>query len=358
MHMPGNHWMLYGANGHTGRTILEHAVAAGETPVLAGRRREAIEPLAKRHGLEFRIFTLDDASAIPMNLRGIGTLLLAAGPFSATSAPALDACLLAGTNYVDITGEVAIFEAVRRRHEAAVGKGIVLFPGAGFDVVPSDCLAAALHQALPDARRLQLAIAIEGEPGPGSIKTAIEGAADGGWIRRDGMLLRVPAAWRYARIPFPHRDAWAMTIPWGDLSTAWWSTGIPDIEIYMATPRPAIRLIRAGRPALRVLRNEAVLRAVQKLIDVFVTGGGPAAQKAGGAWVWGRVENEAGRSIAGSVTTMETTSLTAQTTVDIVRRLQRGEVAPGCTTPALAFGPDYIRRFPRTTMTLEEEITG
>lgn len=351
--MAGKDWMIYGANGYTGALMVAHAVALGLQPIVAGRREAPIRTLAGRHGLAYRVFSLDDATAAERGLAGIGTLLLAAGPFSATSGPAIAACLKTRTHYIDISGEAAVFEAAQLHDAAARQAGIVILPGAGFDVVPSDCLALALRQALPDARRLSLAISLVVKPGPGSIKTAVEGAAAGGLIRRDGKLTAVPGAWKSAKIPFARAAQWAMTIPWGDLSTAYRSTGIPDIEVYMATPRPAIWLVRATRLFTSLLRNAFLQNAVKRIIDAVVSGGTEADRSAGRSWVWGRVEDGAGRSVEGNVETLESTALTVHTTIDIAVRLQAGQVAPGYTTPALAFGPSYITKFPMTSMKIE-----
>jgi len=351
--MAGNQWMIYGANGYTGRLLLDHAVTRGERPLVAGRRENAIRPLAEKYGLPFRVFGLDDPDATVQAMHGIGTLLLAAGPFSATSAPAISACLKTHTNYLDITGEIAVFEAVQRRDTDAKAAGVTLLPGAGFDVVPSDCLAMSLHKELPEATHLSLAIAVVGSPGPGTVKTAVEGAAEGGWIRRAGKLERVPAAWRRAKIPFAHGARWAMTIPWGDVSTAYWSTQIPDIEVFMAVPRPVIWAATLGRPFLGLLRNATAQKTLKRLIDGLVTGGNEAVRKAGRSWVWGRVEDSSGRRVEGNVESMETTTLTAHTAVEIAVRLQKGEAAPGYTTPSLAFGAEFIRSFAHTRMTLE-----
>jgi short subunit dehydrogenase-like uncharacterized protein len=355
--MAGDEWMIYGANGYTGALLVEHAVSQGLRLVVAGRREKAIRPLAARHGLAYRVFGLDDRAATVRGLDGIGALLLAAGPFSATSAPAVAACLETRTHYVDISGEVAVFEGAQRRHAAAKEAGIVILPGAGFDVVPSDCLAMALHRALPGACSLSLAISMVTAPGPGSIKTAIEGAAEGGWIRRNGELVQVPGAWQSARIPFAHETQWAMTIPWGDLSTAYWSTGIPNVKVYMATPRPAIWLVRGSRLFTGMLRNRVVQGAVKGAVDLFVRGGSRADREKGRSWVWGRVEDASGRAVEGNIETLETTTLTTHTAVDIVTRLLSGEVAAGYTTPSLAFGPDYIAKFPETTVTIDDVAT-
>ncbi|MEP6800404.1 MAG: saccharopine dehydrogenase NADP-binding domain-containing protein, partial [Acidobacteriota bacterium] len=136
--------LLYGANGYTGRLILDTALREGLRPVLAGRRREVIEPLARSAGLEFLVFPLDDAGTAAAALEPFDALLLAAGPFSRTSAAAFEACLAARTSYLDITGEVSVFEALFSGDDRAKAAGIAVLPGVGFDVVPTDCLAALL----------------------------------------------------------------------------------------------------------------------------------------------------------------------------------------------------------------------
>src|SRR6185295_4523400 len=122
-----------------------------------------------------------------------------------TSKPMVKACLAAGVHYLDITGEVAVFEAIFRRDEEAKKRGIALVPGVGFDVVPTDCLAAQLHAKLPDANELWLAFASGGSVSPGTMKTMVEGAGWGGAIRKDGTIVRVPHAWDVREIPFPSR---------------------------------------------------------------------------------------------------------------------------------------------------------
>lgn len=152
-------WMVYGASGHTGKLVAELAAARGERPVLAGRSAERIAPIAAQLGLDIRAFALDDPHEIRAALGGIDTVAHCAGPFSATSRPMVDACLATGTNYVDITGEIEVFEAIYARDAEAAATGVVLLPGAGFDVVPTDCVAACLAERLPDATHLDLAFA-------------------------------------------------------------------------------------------------------------------------------------------------------------------------------------------------------
>jgi short subunit dehydrogenase-like uncharacterized protein len=201
-------WLLYGANGYTGRLIAEHAVHRGVEPVLAGRRADAIVPLARRLGLEHRVFDLGDPRALDLAMAATGTILLAAGPFSGTSLPVLDACLRTRSAYLNITSEVAVFEAVMARNAEAQKVGSGLLPGVGFDVVPPDCLAARLHAALPTATHLELAIHGGGRPSRGTLLTMLDGLRHGGAVRVNGSILREPLLRAYGTCASTIASAW------------------------------------------------------------------------------------------------------------------------------------------------------
>src|SRR5262249_13408518 len=144
-------WMIYGANGYTGELCARRAKARGERPILAGRSAAKVSALAQELGFEHRAFDLRSP-----NLDGVSLVLHWSGPFSATSRPMVDACLASKAHYLDVTGEAEVFEAVLARDAEAKQRGVALLPGVGFDVVPSDCLAAQLKEKLPTATQLEL----------------------------------------------------------------------------------------------------------------------------------------------------------------------------------------------------------
>src|SRR4051812_48469930 len=206
-------FLIYGANGYTGELIAREAVRRGQKPVIAGRSADKLAPLAKELCLEFRAFALDKPQ-----LDGVEAVLHCAGPFVHTSAPMVRACLDAGVHYLDITGEIAVFEAIMSMNDAAARAGVTLIPGVGFDVVPTDCLAAMLAARLPGATELELAFYSPGaELSRGTLKTMIESIDEGGAVRRDGKIVRVPPAYEAREIPFAAGPRMAMTIPWGDV---------------------------------------------------------------------------------------------------------------------------------------------
>ncbi|MCA1581934.1 MAG: saccharopine dehydrogenase NADP-binding domain-containing protein [Acidobacteria bacterium] len=349
--------LLYGANGYTGRLILETALRAGLQPVIAGRRREAIEPVARSAGVDFRVFDLADRPASSRALQPFDAMLLAAGPFSRTSSPALDACLAARTAYLDITGEVAVFEALFERSEEAKAAGIAVLPGVGFDVVPTDCLAALLAHLLPDADRLTLAF--RGfRPSPGTAKTMLQGAGSGGLVRIGGRLVAVPSAWKTRDIPFADRTRRAMTVPWGDLSTAWRSTGIPNIETYAAASSSAIASARRLRLVAPVLGWGPLRRVIERVIVSRVSGPSVEERSRERYQVWGRAEASGGRAVEGRVTTLEGYDFTAESAVASARRVLAGDVAPGTWTPAQAFGAHFVETIRGTVCEVPSRTEG
>ena len=239
--------LIYGANGYTGQLAARRALDLGMRPILAGRNEAALQALGSELALPVRVFGLDEPDAIVRGLKDVNAVLHCAGPFSATAQPMIAACLRTGAHYLDITGEIDVFAYAHSCDAAARKRGIVLCPGVGFDVVPTDCLAAMLKEELPDATELILAFDAGGGPSRGTALTSVEGLRSGGRVRRDGKLVRVATGFRTRRFAFPKGERAAVTIPWGDVYTAFVSTGIPNIEVYMAMPPRLIAMQRRLR---------------------------------------------------------------------------------------------------------------
>jgi short subunit dehydrogenase-like uncharacterized protein len=243
--------MIYGANGYTGNLIAREAKRRGLKPVLGGRSPEVVA-LAGELGLESRQFGLGDPAEISRNLAGISLVLHCAGPFSATSQPMLEGCLQARAHYLDITGEVAVFESIFERDAELKRAGLLAMPGVGFDVVPTDCLARMLKDALPDATQLKMAWKGGSSISAGTAKSMIEGFSSGAVVRKGGKLVSVPMGSKSIQVPFKGRPETAILIAWGDVSTAFRTTGIPDIEIYSRGSPGLARGIRLASGLVRI----------------------------------------------------------------------------------------------------------
>jgi short subunit dehydrogenase-like uncharacterized protein len=345
--------LIYGAYGYTGRLVAKVAKERGLRPVLGGRKPQPLEGLADELELESQAFLLDSREIVERRLREVDAILLCAGPFSRTFRPVLEACLATGTHYLDITGEVDVLESLALRDEDARTANVALLPGVGFDVVPSDCLAVHLARRLPGATKLELAIEALGSVSRGTALTMLEQIGRPGRVRRDGRLVEVPAAWKTRGLTFRGTGGASSrvgaTIPWGDLATAWRSTGIRDIEVYAALSGPqrlALRNMRWLGPALArwPLRSLAAWRARSAK-----PGPTPAERARGRARLWGRVEDPSGSACESWLETPDPYALTAETAVLAVERVLAGGVAPGFHTPGQAFGPDFVLEIPGVT---------
>lgn len=347
-------WLIYGAYGYTGRLIATEAKRRGLAPVLAGRRRAPLADLAEKLDLEYRIAALDDDSALSGALEGIALVLHCAGPYSRTAAPMLEACLRQGVHYLDITGEIPVFRRIHSRDAEARRAGVTLLPGVGFDVVPTDCLAMKLKEALPEARRLVLAFEAHGGLSPGTARTSIEGLARGGCVRRGGRLVRVPLAWKTREFMFNNRRRRAVTIPWGDVYTAYVSTGIPDIEVYMSAGDRLIRQLRWLRWLRWVLAVPAVQGWLQRRAGGSASGPDEGRRARTHVDVVGEVADGHGHTARAMMVTPNGYTLTVHAALGVVERALREELPPGFHTPGQLMGADYAMSLPGVEFKLEE----
>ena len=340
-------WMVYGANGYTGRMIVAEAVRRGLRPVLAGRNAAELRELGAHYDLPVRAFPLTDPNPVRAAVEGMKLVLHCAGPFSATAAPMLEACLGAGAHYLDITGEIDVFAHCHAQDARARAAGIVVLPGAGFDVVPTDCLAAMLKRDLPTATSLVLAFEAGGGPSPGTAKTSVEGLGKGGRARIGGELRRVPLAWKTRTFERDGEPRFAMTIPWGDVFTAYVSTGIPDIEVYMGVPPATAARLRRLRLLGPLLGWSPVQRWLKGQVERKVHGPSDETRGRTGCTIWGEVRDPAGGEAKRRLHTPNGYDLTVTASLGIVDRLLRGErPAGGFCTPSRLMGADYVLGLP------------
>jgi len=336
--------LIYGVTGYTGQLVAERAKDAGLRPIVAGRDPAKTKAVAERHGFVWKAFSLADRPACEAALKNVEAVLHIAGPFSATSKPMADACIATKTHYLDITGEVDVFEALAARDAEAKAAGIMLMPGCGFDVVPTDCLAAHLKGRLEDATSLELFVVGLGHVSRGTAKTAVEGLKHGTRVRRGGEL-QVLAQPEEKAFAFPDGEKAGIPVSWGDVSTAWQSTGIPDITVYFPAAGPLKKLARLN-PLMRLLLSSAPGQAWRKRkIDTRPPGPPPEPRAKAFAEILGVVRNAAGKEMRSLLKTPDGYTLTAMTTLEIVKRITDGAAKPGFQTPSRLFGADFITEF-------------
>ena len=339
--------LIYGANGYTGELIARRAASTNfPVPViLAGRRVDAVAALASELGFEQRAFGLDDSAQLALGLSGVTAVLNCAGPFSRTALPMVDACLRAGVHYLDITGEVAVLEALAQRDGEARHKRVTLLPGAGFDVVPSDCLAAEAKHRLPSATHLTLGFRVLSRMSRGTTITTIESAHLGGIVRRDGKLLNVPSGWKTRRMDFGDGLEPAITIPWGDVATAYRSTGIPNLEVYAAMPLPARIGVRLARFLGPVLASPALKKFLVAQLEGQAPGPSAEQRARGESRFYAEASDDAGRVARVRMIAPEGYELTSWTALELGKRAALGQLPLGYQTPATACGRSFALEF-------------
>ena len=335
-------FLLYGAYGYTGRLIAELAVSRGVRPVVAGRDAAKLAAVADATGLDAVVVSLTDADALDRALAAHPLVLHAAGPFSRTSAPMVEACLRTGTHYLDVTGEIAVFEALAARDAEATAADIIVLPGVGFDVVPTDCLAAHLKARLPTATALKLAIRALSSASHGTAQTAVENLGRGGAMRRDGRIVRVPAAHDTVEATFPDgKTRRCVAIPWGDVSTAYHSTGIPTITTYAAFPDSTVTVMKASRVLGPVLQSGPVQALLRGLVARRVSGPSAADRQRGASYVWGEASDAAGGRAVSTWAGPEGYAFTADAALRSALAVLDGRGGTGFQTPSTAFGADF-----------------
>ena len=347
--------LIYGSYGYSGTLITQTAVREGLDPTLGGRRAERVEEQATEYDLDHRVFSLEHPEIVEREVATFDAVLNCAGPYTETAEPMVSACMATGTDYLDLAGNVDVLEWIAERDADATAADVALVPAVGFDVVPTDCLAATLHNAMPDATRLTLALDGFGGVSTGTARSVVRGLSTPGAVRVDGHIESVPAAYRRRTIPFESGDRTAVTVPWGDVSTAYYSTGVPNIEVYAAVPDIVADVMARSRPLTPVLGTEPVQRALDALVALVVSDPTADERARNEAHIWGEVVDESGEAVTARMRTPDTYDLTAATAVEAAARVLDGTAGSGFQTPASAFGPDFAEDFDGVDLEILDE---
>lgn len=342
--------MIYGATGYTGQLVVAEAIRRGHRPIIAGRNPEKLEPIAEKYDLDYVAFRLDDEKTIAEAIADVDIVYHAAGPFIHTAKPMIRAALATGTHYLDITGEIQVFEQSYRYDDAARKVGIALISGAGFDVIPSDCLGAYVAEQIVGATHLETGIFGFAGASAGTTKSLIEMLPKSWLSRRDGKLVNAPFGKESITLELPNgKNQHAISSPWGDLSASYRTTGIPNITSYVALPTALLTIAGIGYPfASFILKNAAIRSLAKDLAERFASPPDEKARTQTKSYIYARATNSAGQSASAWLTTLEPYHYTAKVAVLAVERL--AELNPiGALSPVQAFGTDFTLEVEGTT---------
>jgi short subunit dehydrogenase-like uncharacterized protein len=343
-------FLIYGSYGYTGSLIVEQAVKEGLKPLLAGRDEQLLHAQAEKFGLEYRAFSIEDNAALDSALLEVDTVLHSAGPFVLTFRQMAEACIRTKRHYVDISGEIEGFEALAAMDEEAKRAGIMLLPGGGFDVVPSDCLIAHVAGKLPSATHLELYIkSIGGGVSRGTARSGIENMQREGRIRRDGKIVSVPNVWDSKDVDFGCGPSHLVTMGWGDVSTAYHSTGIPNVTVYMGFPAAMVSMMRLTRYFGFLLYTRSARDFIKWIIGKFLAPGPSRKQNDNGLSLLIAEVTDGKNIVRAKLKTPEAYYLTSLTAVEIMKRILDGNYKAGFQTPSKVYGADFILQFTGVT---------
>jgi len=342
-------FLIYGSYGYTGQLIVELAVKEGMRTLLAGRDENKLRAQAEKYNLDYRAFSLNETDKLDAALLEVDAVLHCAGPFVLTFRQMAEACIRTKRHYVDISGEIEGFEVLAKMSDNAKQAGIMLLPGAGFDVVPSDCLAAHLKRRLPTATHLRLFIrGIGGGVSRGTAVSGIENMHRQGRIRKNGKITHVPPAWQVFKQDFGRGPVNTVSIGWGDVSTAYYSTGVPNIETYFAVKPAALQILRITRYIGPLLYTRLVRNILQWIIRMANPHGPSRQRNETGFSIMVGEMRDGENLVRTKLRIAEGYWLTALTTIEIMKQLLNGDFKIGFQTPSLAYGTDFIMQFKGT----------
>jgi short subunit dehydrogenase-like uncharacterized protein len=337
--------MIYGATGYTGKLMAEEAVKRELSPILAGRSETKLQPLAVQLGLEYSAFPLDSLDTVIKALQSakVELVLHVAGPFIFTSDIMIRACLAVGAHYLDITGEIPVYQNAYSYHQQALDKQIVIMPGVGFDVVPSDCLLKYVADQVDEATQLEVAFHTHDiVVSRGTLKSGIEIIRTvGNLVRRNDELVKVPFASETRTFRFISGEAFAVQNMWGDVVTAYQTTGVPNITTYFVYSQASEWQLRFLYRLAPLLNIGFIRRWFQRQIDKMPLGPSPEQQQTAHVDIYAKASNARGESAEAWLETCEAYRFTALASLRAVELVLDGHYS-GAMTPAGAFGADFV----------------
>jgi len=344
--------IVYGSYGYTGKLIVQECQSKNHHVILAGRNREALNKQHEETGYPFEVVDIQDAIALKKLLIKGSIVIHCGGPFRFTAKAMADACLETKTHYIDITGEYQVFELLAGYDVKAKEAGIMIMPGTGFDVVPSDCLAVHLKKRLPSATHLRLAFTmVPVSRSRGTKKSMTENLGQTAYLRKNGVLTPFKLGHDVISVDFGSFTTNATRIQWGDISTAWRSTGIPNIDVFVGVSDKTIRGLKIATRLGWLLKLRPIKNYLLKRIDKGKTGPSEEELSNGKCYLRGEVWDESGNRHVSLINGPNAYLLTAKTAMLITEKILKGNFMPGYQTPAMCYGEDLILEIAGVTRT-------
>jgi short subunit dehydrogenase-like uncharacterized protein len=334
--------LIYGATGYTGRLLAARAARLRLNAIIAGRSPSRLEVVARTMNLPYRVLTLEDRVGLDAGLSDIEVVINASGPFATTAWPILAACLRTGTHYLDVNGELPVFQQMHRYDGQARSAGVMVMPGVGFVVTATDCLAAHVTAHMPEAQYLRLAVSRTDLISRGSYTTMLGLVREGVSIRRHGRLHAVPVGQLERGFDYGAGERGSTAVSWADVFTGYLTTGIPNIEVYVE----AGIWVRLFYQLTAYFAEPLRLTPVRKLLELQarVWPEGPSEEQRAAAphVIVAEAEDRYRRCVRARLHSPHGYTFTQLSALAIAERVLAGEVRAGFQTPAGVYGPDFV----------------
>lgn len=248
---------VFGATGYTGRKIAARLVAAGLTPQLAARHPGRLDALNAELGgaCPTRVADVADPASLAAMAASTRVCVSAAGPFVTMGPPALDACLSAGTHWLDLTGEPAWIHAAQARDADARAAGAVVVPSCAFESAIASLATAVAGDGFAAIDDVEITYFMDRFPSStGTKRSVIKVLAD---PPQDPPPFRVRRdAWPWSpQAPRARKRLWRVSYPGAEVPVVRWQTQT-SVELLFALPGPTGPLLKCGlRPAMFALRH-------------------------------------------------------------------------------------------------------
>lgn len=340
--------LIYGATGYTGRLITARLRKSHSKPVIAGRSPQRVQALAAQLGVTGWVMTPDDPSTLDEALGDVGVLINAASPFALTAPPLIQSCLRTKTNYLDITGELPVFQDAFGYAAAARERGIMIMPGAGLGIVASDCLAAHVASLVPGAKYLRIGLLRPSSFSRGTFRSALGLANSRVSIRRNDQMISLPVGRLQRTFDFGDGEKQSVAVSWADVFTAWHSTGIRNIEAYFEADFASRTFYQLGAGIADAMQLSPARNLIDAVAGVLPEGPPEDQRRAERCVIVAEAENSWRQKRSARLETSDGYSFTAEATVAIAQRVMRGDFVSGFQTPAKVYGADLVLEFEGT----------
>ncbi|GAB2806872.1 saccharopine dehydrogenase NADP-binding domain-containing protein [Lentzea nigeriaca] len=336
-------WVL-GATGRVGSAVTARLLDRGDDVVLVGRESGRLREMAANTGLPVIIADTAERIAAAIERERPAVVINTIGNYAESATVIARACLRGGGHYLDQAADLTAVPRLLDLHDEAAAAGSTLVTGAGFGVLATEAVVAALCEGRPVPAEVRVdalaSVAVDdGLLGTALAASIIDVLVTGGRRYRNGRLVRSRLGAGAQLITLPDGEQAASSeAPSAELLAARRASGAPDVTATTAM-MPASPVVRAVLPLTgRLLRLEPLRRfAIRRLAGTQVKA---APRPRTHSWGHAVVTWPDGTSREGWLRTGEAMDFTAAVATEIAARLARGEGKPGAHTPAAAFGPD------------------